>query len=92
MTSRSRTISRNGSPYRPLCPEQDRDALHQCPFDWLQRVPGADHTGSAGADISGEGAEAGLGQSSSEHGFGEDSEEPARRDCRQRAPEPVEQD
>lgn len=51
-----------------------------------------DHTGSAGADMSGEGAEAGLGQSSSEHGFGEDSEEPARRDCRQRAPEPLEQD
>ena len=37
--------------------------------DGLPPLPGADETASAGAAMSGEGAEAGLGQSSSEHAF-----------------------
>ena len=58
--------------------------------DGLPPLPGADETGGAGPGMADEGAEAGLGQSSSEHGFGGEPQEPARRGRRQPTPEPVE--
>ena len=58
--------------------------------DGLPPLPGADETAGAGMGAGGEGAEAGLGQSSSEHDFGGEVQEPARRGRRQRTPEPVE--